>query len=133
MSEENVDVLRRAYEAFARDDVDGILPLLDEHIEWRNPEDSPVAGVWHGHQGVRDWFAQTRESLGEMWFEPEEFVELPDGRVFVLARGGFRAPQSGVEMEYPLANLITLRDGLVTRFQMYSDLGRARQVAGLEE
>jgi hypothetical protein len=36
-------------------------------------------------------------------------------------------------MEYPLAHLITLRDGLATRFQMYSDLGQARKVAGLEE
>ena len=131
MSEENVDVLRRAYEAFARDDVDGILPLLDEHIEWRNTQDGPDAGVWHGHQGVRDWFAQTRELLGEMWFAPEEFVELPDDRVLVLVRGGFRGPQSGVEMEYPLAHLITLRDGLVTRLQIYADRRRAREAAGL--
>ena len=133
MSQGSVDIVRSAYAAFAGDDVDGILPLLDEHIEWRNPEDSPIAGVWHGHEGVRDWFAQVRESLGEMWFVPEEFVELPDGRVFVRVRGGFRAPQSGVEMEYPLAHLITLRDGLVTRFQMYSDPRRAREIAGLKE
>jgi ketosteroid isomerase-like protein len=68
-----------------------------------------------------------------MWFVPEEFVELPDGRVFVLVRGGFKAPQSGVEMEYPLAHLVTLRDGLCIRFQMYSNLRRAREVAELEE
>jgi ketosteroid isomerase-like protein len=126
-------MVRSAYEAFARGDVDGILPLLDEHIEWRNPEDSSDAGVWHGHEAVRDWFAQVREVLGEMWFVPEEFVELPDGRVLVRVRGGFTAPQSGVEMEYPMAHLITLRDGLCTRFQMYSDLGRAREAAGLKE
>jgi ketosteroid isomerase-like protein len=132
VAEKNVEIVRSAYEAFAREDVDGILPLFDEHIEWRNPEDSSDAGVWHGHEGVRDWFAQVREVLGEMRIVPEEFVELPDGRVLVRVCVGFRAPQSGVEMEYPQANLITLRDGLCTRFQMYSDLGRAREVAGLE-
>jgi hypothetical protein len=49
MSEENVEIARRGYEAFQRDGLDGLMPFLDEEIEWRNPEDSPIAGVWHGH------------------------------------------------------------------------------------
>jgi ketosteroid isomerase-like protein len=51
---DNVEILRRGYEAFARDDLDGLMLLLDEQVEWRNPADSPVARGWHGHQGVRE-------------------------------------------------------------------------------
>lgn len=129
---DNVEILRRAYEVFARDDVDAILPLLDEHVEWRNPEDSPVAGVWHGHQGVRDWFAEAYESFDEMRFMPDEFRELPDGRILVLLRAAVRAKQSGVAMEVPWANLITMRDGLITHFQIYSNHERALEAAGLQ-
>jgi ketosteroid isomerase-like protein len=77
-----------------------------------------------------DW---ERGDFSKAEWLPEELAELPDGRVFVRVHGGFRAPRSGVEMEYPMAHLITLRDGLATRFEMYSDLGLARDVAGLEE
>ena len=127
----NVEILRRGYEAFARDDLDGLMPLLDEQVEWRNPSDSPVAGVWHGHQGVRDWFAEVRESFDELRFVPDEFNELPDGRVLVFLRAGVRAKQSDLAIEVPFAHLATIRDGLITHFQMYSDQQRAREEAGL--
>jgi ketosteroid isomerase-like protein len=106
---------------------------LDEQIEWRNPEDSPTAGVWHGHQGVRDWFAEFRESFDDMRFIPYEFKELPDGRVLVLMRATATAKQSGVAVDVPFAHLITIRDGLVAHFQMYSDQQRAVQATGLHE
>jgi ketosteroid isomerase-like protein len=107
----NIEFLRRAYEVYANDDLDGLLPLLDEQIEWRNPEDSPTAGVWHGHQGVWDWFAEFRESFDDMRFIPYEFQELPDGRVLVLLRATATAKQSGVAVDVPFAHLITIRDG----------------------
>ncbi len=71
---------------------EGLMPFLDEEIEWRNPEESPIAGVWHGRQGVRDWFAQARESWAEMRPIPEDFIELPDGRVQHEPAGGDRLP-----------------------------------------
>jgi len=126
-----VAILRGAYEAFARDGVDGLLPLLDDAIEWRNPEDSPNANVWLGHQGVREHLALVNESFDEIRFLPDEFDELVDGRVLVRLRFSLRAKQSGVPMEVPLWHLVTLRDGLVTHFFMYSDQQRALQAAGL--
>jgi len=132
MSQENVEILRRGYEAFARDDFDGIMPLLDEQIEWRNPEESPIAGVFHGHQGVMDWLTQVRESFADMRFMPDEFKELPDGRVLVLVRFAFRPTQTGVPMEFPMAHLIAIRDGLITYLKMYSDQQQALKAVGLE-
>jgi hypothetical protein len=71
MSSPNVDAVRAFYEASTRDGLEGIMPLLDEQIEWRNPEDSADAAVWRGQQGVRDWFAHTRQSFDEAHFTPE--------------------------------------------------------------
>jgi ketosteroid isomerase-like protein len=131
MSSPNVDAVRAFYEASTRDGLEGIMPLLDEQIEWRNPEDSADAAVWHGQQGVRDWFAQTRQSFDEAHFTPGDVKELRDGRVLVLGRLAVTAKQSGIAMEVPFAHLITIRDGLFTRFQQYSDQRRALEAVGL--
>src|SRR5437763_16379418 len=105
------------------------MPFLDEQIEWRSLDESPIAGVWHGRQGVREWFAQVREAWADMRFTPEEFIELPDDRVVVLDRGEFRARRSGVELEVPLGHLITIRNGLATRSQLYIDQKRPLEAA----
>jgi ketosteroid isomerase-like protein len=133
VAQENVEILRRGYEAFARDGLDAIMPLLDEQIEWASNEDAPDAEIRHGHEGVRAWFKQTRESFDDARFVPDEITELPDGRVLALGRLAFSAKQSGIAMEGPFAHLITFRDGLITHFQQYSDQQRALKAAGLEE
>jgi ketosteroid isomerase-like protein len=80
----------------------------------------------------RQGFAELRESFDEMRFIPEEFKELSDGRVLVLLRAAVIAKQSSLAMEVPFAHLFTIRDGLLTHFQMYSDQGRALEAAGLQ-
>ena len=54
MSEENVEIVRRWWEAF-NDDGMPPLALCDEDVEIRNPPDFPVRGVFKGHDGVRLW------------------------------------------------------------------------------
>jgi uncharacterized protein len=133
MSQENVDVLRRAYAAFQREGVEGIMPFLDEEIEWRNPEDSPIAGVWRGHNGVRDWFAQASEAFGEMSFSPDEFREVSEHRVLVLLRFGLTGTASALQMEVPFAHVVDLRQGRATSLKMYSDQRDALEAVGLSE
>ena len=133
MSEANVDLVRRAYDAFQRDGIEGILPFLDEEIEWRNPEDSPIAGVWRGHEEVRDWFAQASEAFGEMSFAPDEFREVSEGRVLVLLHFGLTGAGSGVQMDVPFAHLIDIKAGHATALRMYSDQRKALEAAGLRE
>jgi ketosteroid isomerase-like protein len=133
MSEENVEVARRGYEAFRRDGLEGLMPFLDEEIEWRNPEDSPIAGVWHGHTGVREWFKQATEAFGEMTFAPDEFREASEDRVLVLLHFGLRGAGSGVQMDVPFAHLIDIKAGHVTALRMYSDQRKALAAAGLSE
>jgi uncharacterized protein len=133
MSEENIAIARRAYEAFQHDGIEGIVPFLDEEIEWRNPEDSPIAGVWRGHQGVRDWYAQVREAFGEMTFTPNEFRVVSEERILVLLHFGLTGAESGVQMDVPLAHLIDMRAGRATALRMYSDQRKALEIAGLSE
>jgi ketosteroid isomerase-like protein len=55
MSQENLELVRAAYDAYNRDGINGILGYLDPEVEWRNPAESPNAGVFVGHEGVVEW------------------------------------------------------------------------------
>ena len=43
MASEAVEIVRRAYDAYDADGIEGLIPFLDPEIEWRNPENSPLA------------------------------------------------------------------------------------------
>ena len=62
MPSEGVEIVRRGYEAYEARGIEGILEFLDPEIEWRNPTDSPIAGVFQGHEGVREWQRQADEA-----------------------------------------------------------------------
>jgi ketosteroid isomerase-like protein len=133
MSQENVEVLRQAYDAYNREGIHGILEYLDPDVEWRNPAESPNAGVFVGHQGVLEWQRMVDDAFKEMRFEPERIDELPDGRILAVVRFQFRAPTSEVDVEVPFAHLVTIRDGKATEFSMYMREAEALQAAGLAE
>ena len=55
MSQENVEIIRRGYEAFAKGRI--AFELLDPEIEWRGPREFPdLAETRYGHEGVRRYF-----------------------------------------------------------------------------
>src|SRR5437764_654873 len=84
MSQENLEIVRRAYAVFDKD-LDRLLALLDPTVEWISPSDAIEPGVRYGHQGVRDAFAATAMA----WDEPTHTAD-PD--VIVRAREGWPEP-----------------------------------------
>ena len=131
MSQEDVELVRRAYDGYESEGVEGILWLLDPEVEWRNPPDSPIAGVFHGHEGVRKWERLTHEVFDEMHFWPEELIEAPDGRILALCQARVRGRESDVVVEVPFAHVIELRDGKAIAFEMYSRVPDALAAVGL--
>ena len=49
-------VVRRAVEAFLAKDLDGMLEVADEEIVLRSLLTEAERPLYHGHDGVRDWF-----------------------------------------------------------------------------
>ena len=49
MSQENVEVVRRMYDAYARGDFATGLSYLDSGIEFSQPAEEPGGGTYHGH------------------------------------------------------------------------------------
>jgi ketosteroid isomerase-like protein len=127
------ELTRQAYDAYNRKGITGILGYLDPEVEWRNPTESPNAGVFIGHEGVVEWQGMVDAAFKEMHFEPERIDQLPQGQVLASVRFRFRTPTSDVQLEVPFAHLMTWRDGKVTTFRMYTGKAEALAAAGLEE
>jgi ketosteroid isomerase-like protein len=126
-----VELVRRAYDAFETDGIEGIIPLLDAQVEWRNPPDSPIAGVFHGHDGVREWRKLTYEVFDELHFSPEEVLEAPDARVLAISSARLRGRGSDVLLEFPFAHVVQVRNGSIVAVEMYSQVADARAAVGL--
>jgi ketosteroid isomerase-like protein len=132
MSQENVEIVRRALEYYERtgeqDD-----SFLDPEVVWdlsRSP--FPDAGVYHGVDGVRDWFERLAEAFEDLHYEVEK-VRADDERVVVMLRVSGHGPSSGIPVDYGFAPVFTFRDGRVVRMERFDDWAEALDAAGLSE
>ncbi|HEY7151696.1 MAG TPA: nuclear transport factor 2 family protein [Solirubrobacterales bacterium] len=132
MSRENVELFLRATELYTSGDVEGTLELVDPDVVWE-PLRAAMQGAYHGHAGMRRFFADTAESFDSFRPEYAEVRDLGDGRVLALGRLHVRGKGSGIETDVPIAGIATFRDGRITRWKDHGDPQRALQAAGLEE
>ena len=135
MSRENVEIVRRVYEAAARRDAASVLALYDPNVELDN---SRLAigglmggGVYHGHEGLRSFFLEWHESWDDVEYDYEELLDAGDGQVisFVTTRG--RGRTSGAEVQIAHALVWTVRDGKVVRVMWFSSRQEALEAVGL--
>jgi ketosteroid isomerase-like protein len=137
MSDENVEICRRAFEGF-----EGLDPeaAVEASLEYVHPEivfqSAIVSGAegktFRGLDGYRQWASESGAAFDELRTVPEEFRDLGDdvlmfGRVFAKGRG------SGVAVESPVAFLCTLRDGRLVHVRGYLSWDQALEAAGLED
>ena len=111
MSQENVEIVRASWEAWGRGDMGALFDFYDPGVEW-DMSHSYVPGmeVFHGHDGVREFFREWGEFFAEYHAEPEGFVDAGDSVVArVRQHGRGRASNVGVEMPCLLAGLPAAR------------------------
>lgn len=128
----NLDLAHSIYAAWERGDWSS--------AEWADPSielvsaDGPAPGTWTGLAAVAEAWREFLSNWDDWRIEVEEFRELGDERVLVLARNTGRGKASGLDVEqiqHKTANLLQFRDGRVTRLVMYFDRDRALADLGL--
>ena len=123
MSQENVEVVRGIYEAFAEGDVPAVLEKMDQSIEWNEAENYIYAdrNPYLGPQAVLEGVF-TR--LGSDWegytVAPEEFLDAGN-RVVVLGTYSGMYKATGKEVRAQFAHVWGVREGRVESFQQYTD------------
>ena len=136
MSQENVELVRRGFEAFNRGgrDAQASAAMLAPDVVWEVAVGiSDFDGVYRGPEAVRRFWRTFMAEFEDLRIEVEELIDCGE-RVFSAARMVGRGRHSGAvgvgRMVFPV---FTVRDGLIVRYQLFADRDRALEAVGLRE
>jgi ketosteroid isomerase-like protein len=133
MSKENVEIVRNAFDAFTRGDIDGVLRLCDENILiTQAPELPGVSPQQRGHSGMLEAFGIWPEQWDDYHIEILRIADPGDYVVATTKQGG-RGKQSGVEVEMEFTFVFTVRDEKIVEWQIFMHEDQALEAAGLKE
>ena len=134
MSQENVEIVRTAFAAFDRGDIDAVLRLCAEDIVITQPPELPgVSAEQRGHRGVLEAFAIWPEQWEDYRIEILRIAPAPADRVIVTTRTRGRGRQSGVEVEMEFSFVFTIRDARIREMRIFVREDDALEAAGLSE
>jgi ketosteroid isomerase-like protein len=137
MSQENVETVRRLYDAAARRDSAAVLALYDPDVEVDNSRGlfGEVTGgrVYRGHEELLRGFHDLFE-VWEGWENVcEELIDAGDQVISVSSARG-RGRTSGLEVEWKEeAGIWTVREGRIVRVVWFPSRAEALEAAGLSE
>jgi ketosteroid isomerase-like protein len=128
MSQENVEIVRTAIEAWGAGDMHSFYASLDPDMVW-NPVEAVAS---QGHEGLRATLARWMGEWDEYEQTAEEFVDMGDRVVATVYFRG-RGRGSGIETEARFYEVYTVRDGMIVRMDEYTSRAQALKAAGLRE
>ena len=134
MSRENVDLVRRAYEAITRGDLQGAVSLVSPDFEYvASGEILGLSGRYQGPAGLTRFLEGFWGMFDEPRFEIHGRTIENDDRVLVSLTMGGRGRQSGAEAQWRVFQVWTLRAGRATYGQAFMSRAEALEAAGLSE
>ncbi len=132
MSRENVEIVKRLFEAFNERDADAFAEVTTPDFEWITSMAAVEGETFWGREGIDRYFAHMRDAWDEFLALADAYRDLGE-RVLWEGRLQARGLGSGVPVTAPLDMLYDLRDGRISRMHSFLDHGEALRAAGLEE
>ena len=130
-SQQDLETVRRAYDAFNRRDLDALLDAFHPDAEWHPLLAELGGGTYRGHDGVRTIIEEVDDSWDDFRTEAERVVDAGD-HIFVFAHTSARGKVSGIEADLDVVTVVEMRDGRALRVWSYGTLEEALAAAGLE-
>lgn len=122
--DDNIELIKRGYAAFADGDVETIMNLFDDNIEWVQPGDSAISGTHHGKGELGQLFAQM--AAKNTVATPRRF--LADGDLVVALTDVTVGDQHCRD-----ADVFTVRDGRAIRAEVHTDTALTERVYGKKQ
>ena len=134
MSQENVEIVRAAFEALNRGGLDEALAYVDSEAEFEPPDEAlERPSSFKGHEALRERWRTLREPFGDVRLDPMEFIDVDDETVITVFRVRVRGRASEVPVEAEPAYVLAIRDGKIVRMRAYLQRVQALEAAGLSE
>lgn len=135
MSRENLEIVRRLFDAISRRDAEAVLSFYDPDVEWDGSRAGPgafIVGTYHGHDGLRRYFREWNEAWENVDYHVEDLTDAGEQVISaVTSRGRGRA--SGVAVSYTQYALWTFRDGKIVRAAWFQTREEALEAAGVAD
>jgi ketosteroid isomerase-like protein len=134
MLRENVQVIRRCWEAISHGGPEALLDFADPEIEWHVRSDLPDADVYRGPDGFRALLQRFDESFDDQQYEPLDYIAAGEEAVVVPLRWSARGRGSGATaVERQETWVFTVTEGRITRVDEYPTREEALESVGLLE
>jgi ketosteroid isomerase-like protein len=131
MSQENVEIVQRMWEAFLGGEPMSGLSFCDPDIEW-DGTNLPDGKVARGREAIVEHTMRWAEMWDDWRMEPERFIDAGGDQVILVFREIGRS-KSGLQMDERHAELYTVREGKVAYRKGFSDPDEALEAVGLSE
>ena len=132
MSQQNVDLVRDAYAAFGRGDIETVFKIFDQNIVFNLAENSPYYPGWpiKGQQEVLDkLFARIPGDTDNFTITPAAIHDAGDV-VVVQGRYAGRNRNTGLNLDVQMCHIWTLRNGRIVQMDQYLDTLKSAEVFG---
>jgi ketosteroid isomerase-like protein len=131
VSQENVAKSLDFIADYNRRDFDAAVEHFHPDVEWILPA-KEASDSCHGVEEILRFFEGLEETWEELWLDPQESVDAGD-RVAVRLRHHGRGKTSGIEINEELYHQVTtFEDGLIVRFEYFTEWQQAFEAAGVE-
>lgn len=133
MSEQNVELVRQAYEAWNRGDLQWMLDHVTPGVEFRTTHLFPdTEDVYRGREGLKRFWNTFGAPWETLLIEVERIEPIGDDRVLALFQFHGRG-RDGLEVKLEYAQLLTIENGMAALFVGFASWQEAREAAGLRE
>ena len=133
MSQENVEAIRRAQDAFNRRDKAAWIAVCDPEIEnfpareW--PEGAPVRGA----EAAWEFFVKANEAWEQGSYEWSEPIDAGSDKLVARLSAELQGKTSGAVIAWAYWVVCTFRNGRVLRYEWFADRADALEAPGLSE
>jgi ketosteroid isomerase-like protein len=133
VSQENVELVERALDAFNRRDLDSYDDFYTPDYQWFPALTGTIEGrSYVGREGMELWSVEASDTWEWFTVITDELRDLGD-RVLGLGRIAGRGRSSGVQLDAPMGMIVDFRDGKISRARDYLDQAETLRVAELSE
>src|SRR5688500_17549955 len=133
MSEENIEIVRRAYEAMNQREFSRTSEFLDPNVEIDLSRNILNPDIYRGYAGFERLVGVVEDVWADFRFEPQELIDAGD-RVVAHVKVSGKGRGSGVEAEMHVFNIWTLSQGKVVRLAGgYTERAETLEAAGISD
>ena len=120
--DKNIELVKHLYDTFSKKDINAILEILSDDIEWGEPENpyNPAGGTRNGHAGFLEWLNIGKNAEDILVLEPKKFLYNNDS-VAVIGYMKCKAILTGKIYESDFVHFVVIKNGKISKFQEFFD------------